>query len=146
MWTQRTRCAPRIANSRRVFGAWSRAPAPAISSSTRCRRRNGRRFGWRPRKRPTECDGRLTAEVQSAFMDASVTCPPCRMTRSNPAPAPAESRGGDMLTKAVTGLVSAGLLLTGQAAFADHYHGPRYDRPEYDYARVIDVDPIVNHV
>jgi uncharacterized protein YcfJ len=51
-----------------------------------------------------------------------------------------------MLTKAVTGLVSAGLLLTGQAAFADHYHGPRYDRPAYDYARVIDVDPIVNHV
>jgi uncharacterized protein YcfJ len=59
---------------------------------------------------------------------------------------PGKSRGGDMLTKAVTGLVSAGLLLTGQAAFADHYHGPRYDRPEYDYARVIDVDPIVNHV
>jgi uncharacterized protein YcfJ len=56
-----------------------------------------------------------------------------------------------MLSKAVTGLVSAGLLLTGQAAFADpgKWHGPRYDRPygaEYDYARVIDVDPIVRHV
>jgi uncharacterized protein YcfJ len=56
-----------------------------------------------------------------------------------------------MLSKAVTGLVSAGLLLTGQAAFADpgKWHGNRYDRPhapEYDYARVIDVDPIVRHV
>jgi uncharacterized protein YcfJ len=57
-----------------------------------------------------------------------------------------------MLTKVVTGLVSAGLLLTAQAAFAtDHgkWRGHRHDRPyspEYDYARVIDVDPIVRHV
>jgi uncharacterized protein YcfJ len=60
-----------------------------------------------------------------------------------------------MLSKVVTGLVSAGLLLTGHAALADQWHGkrwhdnPYYDRdpaPEYDYARVIDVDPIVRHV
>jgi uncharacterized protein YcfJ len=54
-----------------------------------------------------------------------------------------------MLSKAVTGLVSAGLLLTGQAAFADPWHGNPHWRnagPEYDYARVIDVDPIVRHV
>jgi uncharacterized protein YcfJ len=55
-----------------------------------------------------------------------------------------------MLSKVVTGLVSAGLLLTGQAALADPWHGkPYYDpdpSPEYDYARVIDVDPIVRHV
>lgn len=53
-----------------------------------------------------------------------------------------------MLTKAVTGLVSAGLLLSAQAAFADphNWQGRRYDRPEYDYARVVDVDPIVRHV
>ena len=56
-----------------------------------------------------------------------------------------------MLSKAVTGFVSAGLLLAGQAAFADNYrwHGNPNDRPyaaEYDYARVVDVDPIVRHV
>jgi uncharacterized protein YcfJ len=72
-----------------------------------------------------------------------------------------------MLSKVVTGLVSAGLLLTGQAALAtDHGHGkhhyrgnpyervdyddddgPQYDGgPQYDYARVVDVDPIVRHV
>jgi uncharacterized protein YcfJ len=61
-----------------------------------------------------------------------------------------------MLSKAVTraaskaGPVLAGVLLTGQAAFADHWHGnPDYDRDpaaEYDYARVINVDPIVRHV
>jgi uncharacterized protein YcfJ len=57
-----------------------------------------------------------------------------------------------MLTKVVTGLVSAGLLLGGQAALADN-HGkwkgqPSYSAPtsDYDYARVIDVDPIVRHV
>jgi uncharacterized protein YcfJ len=61
-----------------------------------------------------------------------------------------------MLTKVVTGLISSGLLLTGQAAFAgDHGHrnGQRYsewrgDPPasDYAYARVVDVDPIVRHV
>ena len=56
-----------------------------------------------------------------------------------------------MLTKAVTGLVASGLLLSGQAAFADHakWHGQPYGgrySPDYDYARVIDVDPIVRHV
>jgi uncharacterized protein YcfJ len=57
-----------------------------------------------------------------------------------------------MLSKVVTGLMAAGLLLTGQAAFAgDHgkWRAGRYDRPyspEYDYARVIDVDPIVRQV
>jgi uncharacterized protein YcfJ len=54
-----------------------------------------------------------------------------------------------MLIKAVTGLISAGLLLTGQTAFADQYRGNPHWRnagPEYDYARVIDVDPIVRHV
>src|SRR5262249_23722588 len=62
-----------------------------------------------------------------------------------------EERGGDMLSKVVTGLVSAGLLLGGQAALADPgkwkdpSHGGRYSS-DYDYARVIDVDPIVRHV
>jgi uncharacterized protein YcfJ len=62
-----------------------------------------------------------------------------------------------MLSKVVTGLVSAGLLLTGQAALADSWHGKPhhrgnpyervvYDEPQYDYARVVDVDPIVRHV
>lgn len=54
-----------------------------------------------------------------------------------------------MLRKAVTGLVSAGLLLGGQAALADHHGshpGWRGGAVEYDYARVIDVDPIVRHV
>src|SRR5215470_2088957 len=56
-----------------------------------------------------------------------------------------------MLSKVVTGLVSAGLLLTGQAALADpgKWKGPsnggRYSS-DYDYARVIDVDPIVRQV
>ena len=55
-----------------------------------------------------------------------------------------------MLSKVVTGLVASGLLLTGQAAFADNgkWRGQTYNdrHSEYDYARVIDVDPIVRHV
>lgn len=58
-----------------------------------------------------------------------------------------------MLTKVVTGFVASGLLLTGQAAFADHgNHYGQYkwrDGPpvsDYAYARVIDVDPIVRQV
>ncbi len=58
-----------------------------------------------------------------------------------------------MLTKVVTGLVSSGLLLTAQAAFADH--GNHYGQykwrngppaSDYAYARVVDVDPIVRQV
>src|SRR5262245_14958983 len=53
-----------------------------------------------------------------------------------------------MLTKAMTGLVASGLLLAAQVASADN--GRWSDRRdydgEYDYARVIDVDPIVRHV
>ena len=56
-----------------------------------------------------------------------------------------------MLTKAMTALLTAGSLLCGQAAFADHngWQSDRYDRrdrPEYDYARVVDVDPIIRQV
>jgi len=63
-----------------------------------------------------------------------------------------------MLTKVVTGLVSTGLLLSAQAAFADHGnhygqagYGPNGWRngppaSDYAYARVVDVDPIVRHV
>jgi uncharacterized protein YcfJ len=60
-----------------------------------------------------------------------------------------------MLTKVVvTGLMASGLLLTGQAAFADHgnHHGARHGKwrggpvSDYAYARVVDVDPIVRHV
>jgi uncharacterized protein YcfJ len=55
-----------------------------------------------------------------------------------------------MLSKVVTGLVASGLLLSGQAAFADggKWKRDRHDRYSsgYDYARVIDVDPIVRHV
>jgi len=55
-----------------------------------------------------------------------------------------------MLSKAVSGLVASGLLLTGQAALAGDYHKAqgRWDRghSDYDYARVIHVDPIVRHV
>jgi len=61
-----------------------------------------------------------------------------------------------MVSKAMTGLMVSGLLLVGQTAFADNWHGgppdryARYDRYErdsgYDYARVVDVDPIVHRV
>src|SRR5262245_63580535 len=58
-----------------------------------------------------------------------------------------------MLTKVVTRLVSAGLLLSAQAAFADHgnhYGQYKYRNgppaSDYAYARVVDVDPIVRHV
>jgi uncharacterized protein YcfJ len=53
-----------------------------------------------------------------------------------------------MLTKAMTGLVASGLLLAAQVASADNKGwGDRRDYDgEYDYARVIDVDPIVRHV
>ena len=58
-----------------------------------------------------------------------------------------------MVSKAMTGLMVSGLLLVGQTAFADNWRGgppDRYDRYErdsgYDYARVVDVDPIVHRV
>ena len=56
-----------------------------------------------------------------------------------------------MLTRVVTGLVSSGLLLTAQAAYADHgNHSGQYQYgpppSDYAYARVVDVDPIVRHV
>ena len=54
-----------------------------------------------------------------------------------------------MLSKAVTGLVATGLLLTGHAAFADpgKWKHDRHDRYSgYEYARVVDVDPIVRQV
>jgi uncharacterized protein YcfJ len=64
-----------------------------------------------------------------------------------------------MLTRVVTGLISSGLLLAGQAAFADHGNHYGHDRDDeygrwrggppasdYAYARVVDVDPIVHHV
>jgi uncharacterized protein YcfJ len=59
-----------------------------------------------------------------------------------------------MFSKAMTGVVISGLLLVGQAASAtdrydDRYEDARYDRDGhsgYDYARVIDVDPIVRRV
>jgi uncharacterized protein YcfJ len=51
----------------------------------------------------------------------------------------------------MTGFVASGLLLSGQAALADHgrWKDARYDRrytSEYDYARVVDVDPIIRRV
>jgi uncharacterized protein YcfJ len=57
-----------------------------------------------------------------------------------------------MLTKVVTGLMASGLLLAGQPAFADHgnHYGQHKWRggpaSDYDFARVVDVDPIVRHV
>jgi uncharacterized protein YcfJ len=62
-----------------------------------------------------------------------------------------------MVSKAMTGLVVSGLLLVGQTAFADPWRGgpppdryDRYDRYErtsgYDYARVVDVNPIIHRV
>lgn len=56
-----------------------------------------------------------------------------------------------MLTRPLTGLVAAGLLLSGQAAFADPggWKQHRYNRgnpAEYDYAEVVDVDPIYRQV
>jgi uncharacterized protein YcfJ len=68
-----------------------------------------------------------------------------------------------MWSKVVTGLVSSGLLLGAQAAYADHhewrqhwdhdddepgyvYGRPDYAQPEYVYARVVHVEPIVRYV
>lgn len=59
-----------------------------------------------------------------------------------------------MSSKVVTALVAAGLLFGGQAAIADPGHGKghwkhRYSSPprlQYDYARVVNVDPIVRQV
>lgn len=54
-------------------------------------------------------------------------------------------------TQAATGLVAAGLLLGSQMALADPGRWQRDDRgrypgAEYDYARVVDVEPIVRNV
>lgn len=51
----------------------------------------------------------------------------------------------------MSGFLAAGLLLSGQAAFADHHlwkndRDYRHYGPEYDYARVVDVDPIIHQV
>ena len=58
-----------------------------------------------------------------------------------------------MFSRAMTGLVVAGLLLSAQAAVAGENHGRKhgnyrdYDRDSgYDYAQVVDVEPIVRHV
>lgn len=57
-----------------------------------------------------------------------------------------------MFSKAMTGLVAAGLLLSTQAAVAGDDHGWKRGKhyaayeDEYDYARVVDVDPIVRQV
>jgi uncharacterized protein YcfJ len=56
-----------------------------------------------------------------------------------------------MLTKAISALAAAGLVLGGQAAFADpgrwQNNDQRYrDRGDYDYARVVDVDPIFRNI
>lgn len=57
-----------------------------------------------------------------------------------------------MFGKAMTGLVATGLLLTAQSAMAgdhdDWKHGKKYRNHDggYDYARVVDVEPIVRHV
>jgi uncharacterized protein YcfJ len=60
-----------------------------------------------------------------------------------------------MFRKAITGIAAAGLLLAAQSALADHgrWKGPRGDAPGgydatrgYDYARVVDVQPIYQRV
>jgi uncharacterized protein YcfJ len=58
-----------------------------------------------------------------------------------------------MFSKAMTGLVASGLLLAAQSAQATdwrgerHYRDDRHDRhADYDYAKVVDVDPIVRRV
>lgn len=56
-----------------------------------------------------------------------------------------------MFTRVTTGVVAAGLLLVAQSAAAGNHRGwDRYARaerdPGYDYARVIDVEPLVSRV
>lgn len=57
-----------------------------------------------------------------------------------------------MWSKALTGALVCALLLAAQAAHAEHddWRGKkkhhRHHGPTYDYARVIDVEPIVRHV
>ena len=55
-----------------------------------------------------------------------------------------------MASRAMTGVVVCGLLMIGPAAFADHgrwkHHAHHGHHTEYDFARVVDVDPIVRTV
>jgi hypothetical protein len=58
-----------------------------------------------------------------------------------------------MFSKAFTGLVAAGVLLAAQTAVADDGHGWKRGHSKhrgansgYDYAEVVDVDPIVRQV
>jgi uncharacterized protein YcfJ len=52
-----------------------------------------------------------------------------------------------MLMKAMTGLVASGLLLAAHNAQATDWHKKKYHGDAgYDYARVVDVDPIVHRV
>jgi uncharacterized protein YcfJ len=58
-----------------------------------------------------------------------------------------------MFSRAMTGLIVAGLLLSAQAAVAGEDRGHKYAKDRdyerdsgYDYARVVDVEPIVRNV
>jgi uncharacterized protein YcfJ len=66
-----------------------------------------------------------------------------RIVTTKPESGPRLESEDDMFSKAMTGFVTAGLLLSGQA-FADPYDS-RYGGA-YDYAKVVDVDPIVRQV
>lgn len=56
-----------------------------------------------------------------------------------------------MLSKAMTGLLATGMLLAGHTAVAGghkhhHYHPVKHSHAGYDYAKVVDVDPIIRRV
>lgn len=53
-----------------------------------------------------------------------------------------------MLTKLVSGVVVSGLALAAQSAAAGQHHDrfERVGRGDFDYARVVDVDPIISRV
>ncbi len=94
-----------------------------ICHSRRCHRPNGMPFGW-SRKPPAKCELSRNRACSETVHSSSSIVPPTPVLEPGKC-----SRSTIMLTKVVTGLVSAGLLLTAQAAFADH--GDHYGQYKY---------------
>src|SRR5687768_12471469 len=153
-------CASRMRNSNAVSAPWRRSPRVAVSLCRHSMRRGGMRCGTRSRSPQIPPESRFwtPARVQYGFIDARLQWPP----RSE-----SPDVGGVMSSKKVlVSAVAAVLAISSASAFAgqdrydDRYDGryeqnrhddSRYDDryqggAEYDYARVVDVEPLTRRI